>query len=150
MTVYQGLVSFFQVDYGIETKLILVKFLVETLLWQDQMQSLLTVISETKNIRISGRSIIPITLLCKICYRSSHRRCTLKKAVLKNFANFTGKHLCQSLFLNKVANLGPATLLKKGSGTGVLLRILRKSLRTLFQQNTSGRMLLMVNMKYNS
>ena len=31
----------------------------------------------------------------------------------ENFAKFTGKHLCQSLFFNKVAGLGPATLLKK-------------------------------------
>ena len=28
-----------------------------------------------------------------------------KKGVLKNFAKFTGKHLCQSLFFNKVAGL---------------------------------------------
>ena len=26
-----------------------------------------------------------------------------KKGVVRNFAKFTGKHLCQSLFLNKVA-----------------------------------------------
>ena len=31
----------------------------------------------------------------------------LKKAVLRNFAKFTGKHLCQSLFFNKVAGLRP-------------------------------------------
>ena len=37
----------------------------------------------------------------------------MKKCVLKNFANFTGKHLCQGLFFNKVAGLRPATLLKK-------------------------------------
>ena len=36
-----------------------------------------------------------------------------KKDVLRNFAKFTGKHLCQSLFLNKVAGLRAATLLKK-------------------------------------
>ena len=36
-------------------------------------------------------------------FRSSRRRCSVKKGVLKNFAKFTGKHLCQSLFLNKVA-----------------------------------------------
>ena len=29
----------------------------------------------------------------------------LKKGVLTNFATFTGKHLCQSLFLNKVEGL---------------------------------------------
>ena len=28
---------------------------------------------------------------------SSHRRCSVKKGVLKNFAKFTGKHLCPSL-----------------------------------------------------
>ena len=37
----------------------------------------------------------------------------MKKVALKYFAKFTGKHLCQSLFFNKVAGLRPATLLKK-------------------------------------
>ena len=36
------------------------------------------------------------------------------KGVLRNFTKFTGKHLCQSLFFNKVASLRPAILLKKG------------------------------------
>ena len=35
------------------------------------------------------------------------------KEVLKNLAKFTGKHLCRSLFLNKVAGLRSVTLLKK-------------------------------------
>ena len=53
-----------------------------------------------------------------IWYRSSHQRCSLRKGkgVLRNFAKFTGKHLCQSLFFNEVAGLSlpqPATLLKK-------------------------------------
>ena len=34
-----------------------------------------------------------------------------KKGVLRNFAKFTGKHLCQSLFFNKIAGLRP--ILKK-------------------------------------
>ena len=42
--------------------------------------------------------------------RSSHQRCSMKKDVLKNFTEFTG---------------GPATLLKRDSGTGFFLRILR-------------------------
>ena len=29
--------------------------------------------------------------------------CSVRKDVLKNFAKLTGKHLCQSLFFNKVA-----------------------------------------------
>ena len=32
--------------------------------------------------------------------------CSVKKDVLRNFAKLTGKHLCQSLFFNKVASLG--------------------------------------------
>ena len=38
-----------------------------------------------------------------------------KIGVLRNFAKFTGKDLRQSIFLNKVADLRPATLLKKKS-----------------------------------
>ena len=34
--------------------------------------------------------------------RSSHHRCSIKKGVLRNLTKFTGKHLCQSLFVNKV------------------------------------------------
>ena len=37
--------------------------------------------------------------------KSSHRSCSMKKGVPKNFAKFTGKHLCQSLYFNKVAGL---------------------------------------------
>ena len=39
--------------------------------------------------------------------------CVQSKDVLKNFANFTGKNLCWSLFLIKLEFWGPATLLKK-------------------------------------
>ena len=37
--------------------------------------------------------------------RSSRPEVFCKKGVLKNFTKFTGKHLCQSLFFNKVAGL---------------------------------------------
>ena len=33
--------------------------------------------------------------------RSSHRGCSVRKGALRNFAKFTGKQLCQSLFFNK-------------------------------------------------
>ena len=36
-----------------------------------------------------------------------------KKDVLRNFTKFTGKHLFQSLFFNKIAGFKPATFLKK-------------------------------------
>ena len=48
-------------------------------------------------------------------------RGVLLKVALKNFAKFTGKHLCQSLFFNKNEGLRPAGLLKKDSGTGSFL-----------------------------
>ena len=40
--------------------------------------------------------------------------CKKKKRFLRNFAEFTGKDLCQSFFFNKDAGLRPVTLLKKG------------------------------------
>ena len=46
-------------------------------------------------------------------FRSRRPEVLCKKDVLKNFAEFIGKHLCKSLFFNKFACLIPATLLKK-------------------------------------
>ena len=37
----------------------------------------------------------------KVFVKSSHRRCSVRKGALRNFAKFTGKHLCQSLFFKK-------------------------------------------------
>ena len=53
------------------------------------------------------------TTLHGLCLRSSSRMCSVRKVVLRNFAKLTGKHLCQSLFFNKVTGQRPATLLKK-------------------------------------
>ena len=44
-----------------------------------------------------------------------------KKAVLKNFANFKGKHMYWCLFLIKQQVFRPATLLKRDCNTGVFL-----------------------------
>ena len=49
------------------------------------------------------------------CNRSSRSEVFCQKGVLRNFAKFTGKDLCQSLFFNKVKGLRPAILLKKKS-----------------------------------
>ena len=46
-------------------------------------------------------------------FKSSHRRCSVKKGVLKKVANFTGKHLCRGLFLIKLQAFRFATLLKE-------------------------------------
>ena len=51
----------------------------------------------------------------RLVFRSRHRKCSVKKYVLRNFAKFAGKHLCQSLCFNKVAGL-LAMLLKRRLG----------------------------------
>ena len=70
-------------------------------------------------------------------FRSSGLELFCKRCVLKNFAKFTGKHLCQSLFFNKVAGLRPATLLKKRLWHSCFPVNFVKFLRTPFLQNTS-------------
>ena len=54
-----------------------------------------------------------------------------KKGVLKKFVKFTGKHLCQSLFFNKVAGL-----------TYMLLIFMSKKIKRLFMVNKSSHFLL--------
>ena len=49
-----------------------------------------------------------LNLFYVLC-RSSHPDVFCKKGVLRKFSKFTGKHLCQSLFFNKVGGLGNFT-----------------------------------------
>ena len=72
--------------------------------------------------------IIRINLSSKVqcfcgSYRSSRSQMFLKICVLKNFAKFTGKRLCWSLFLMMLQAWRAATLLKrkKNSSISVLL-----------------------------
>ena len=44
-----------------------------------------------------------------------------KKDVFNNFAIFTGKQLCWSLFLIKLRDFSPATLLERDSNAGAFL-----------------------------
>ena len=53
----------------------------------------------------SGRLLLNLRTFSEKHQKSSHRRFSIKKTVLKNTAKFTGKHLCQSLFFNKVAGV---------------------------------------------
>ena len=79
--------------------------------------------------------------------RSSHKRCSLKKGVLRNFKKFTGKYLCQSLFFNKAAGLRPQAVHvnKKRLWHRCFSVNFAKFLRTPFLQNTSERLLLLIN-----
>ena len=53
--------------------------------------------------------------------KSSHWNSYVKKGVLRNFANFIGKHLCRSLFSIGLQALRLAALLKRDSDTDVFL-----------------------------
>ena len=74
----------------------------------------------------------------EIPYRSSHRRCSVKKGVLGNFAKFTKKHLCQSLFFDKVVGLKSAILLKKRLWPRCFPVDFAKFLRTPFYRTLLG------------
>ena len=64
-----------------------------------------------------------------------------KKGVLRNFTKFIRKHLCLSLFFNKVAGLRPAALLKKRLWHRCFPVNFVTFLITPFLQNTPGRLL---------
>ena len=85
--------------------------------------------------------------MIKHSIRTSHRRCSVKKIVLRNFAKITGKHLCQSFLFRKFASSRPANLLKKGLSCRCLPVSFAKFLRTPFLQNTSGQLLLNIRTK---
>ena len=52
-------------------------------------------------------------------FRSRRLEVFCKKAVLRDFTKFTGKPLCQSLFINKVAVQGWQYYLKRDPAAGV-------------------------------
>ena len=83
-------------------------------------------------------SLNPLSTCSWWIIRSSHRRCSVKKRVLENFAKFTEKKLRQSLFFNKIAGLSPATLFKKRLWYRCFPANFAKFLRTsFFWQNFS-------------
>ena len=64
--------------------------------------------------------------------RSNSRMCSIRTGVLRNFAEFTGTHLCQSFFFNTVAGFRLGSLLKKGLWHRYFSVNFAKFLRTLF------------------
>ena len=69
-----------------------------------------------------------------IITRSSHQRWSVKRGALKNFANFTGKRLCWSLFLTMLQSFNPVTFFKRDSNTGILLQSLGNFYNTYFEE----------------
>ena len=64
-------------------------------------------ISFKSNLNSKQSSLIFLLFWSWSLVRSSHPEVFCKKGVLRNFTKFTGKHLRQSLFFNKVAGLRP-------------------------------------------
>ena len=64
------------------------------------------------------------------------------KGALRNFAKFTEKHLCKSLFFDEVAGLRPITLLKKRLWHSCFPKDIAKFLRTHFFTEHIQRLLL--------
>ena len=71
-----------------------------------------------------------------------------KKDFLQNFVKFAGKHLCQYLFFNKVADLRAATLLKKRLGHLCFPVNFAKFLKTTFYRTPLGNCFWFVNNSY--
>ena len=78
----------------------------------------------------------------KLMYRNSRPEVFCKLGTLRNFTKFTGKHLCQGLFLNKVAGLRAANLLKKSFWHRCFSLDFAKFLRTPFFTEHLRRLLL--------
>ena len=77
-------------------------------------------------------------------FKSNHLRCSVTKGFPRNFAQFTGKHLYQSSFFNKVARLRSSILLKKRLWHSCFSVNFGKFLGTPFLQQTFRRLLLKV------
>ena len=64
---------------------------------------------------------------CSFGFRGSHPEVFCRKGVPRNFATFTGKYLCQSLFLNKVAGLQCCPCIETNQLTGFYMRATLKA-----------------------
>ena len=89
------------------------------------IDTIMSVISSTQ---------IACDAMCVQCVQKQPPEVLFKKGVLKNFANFTGKHLCWSLFFNKVANPQAPTQMCSCE--------ISKILRTPILKNICGRLLI--------
>ena len=61
---------------------------------------------------------------CSSHFRSSHRRCSIKKVLLKISQNSQENACARVSFLNKVPSLKPATLLKTDFGNSIIKRLI--------------------------
>ena len=88
---------------------------------------------------LSSKRNVSVNASCGLNHRDSHQGCSTKKALLKNFAIFTGKQQCWSLFLIK---LQTGTFIKKRLQQSCFPVNIVKSSRTPILKNICERLLL--------
>ena len=88
------------------------------------------------------RSAFAVTKCCFLLKAEAATWGVLKKGVLRNFTQFTGRHLCQRLFFNKAAGVKPVYSERRRLWHRCFPVNFVKFLRAPFLQNTSGRGLL--------
>ena len=76
-----------------------------------------------------------------ISFRSSHQKCSMKKGIPRNFTKFTGKRLCQSLFLNKVVGLSCRPIKRETLAQGFSCEFCESSKNTFFTEHDCFRAL---------
>ena len=84
---------------------------------------------------IKGSNFLTMCLFLWTVFRGSQPEVFCKKGVLRNFAKFTGKYLCQSLFFTKASGPRSSTLLKKET----LAQVFSSEFRKHFKNTCSYR-----------
>ena len=82
------------------------------------------------------RQLIKFRQFSSLKHQANRLEMFCRKGILRNFAKFTGKLLCQSLFLNNIGELRPATLLKKRLRRRCFLCIFRNFKNTFFYRTS--------------
>ena len=86
----------------------------------------------TRHVELVYSFMINVVSFDKILQKRNRRCSTTRKPILKNFAIFTGKHLCWSLFLSKLQAVRPAILSNTNYNTGIFLWMWRNFQDHLF------------------
>ena len=73
-------------------------------------------------------------------FQKQHRRCSIKKDILKHFVIFTGKHLRMGLFFNKFAGHQACNFIKKRLQHSYFLANIGKFIRKPILKNINERL----------
>ena len=73
-------------------------------------------------------------------FRRNHRMCSIKKAILKHFVIYTGKHMCRGLYFTKVAAYQACGFIKRILQHRYVLAYIRKFMRRPILKNICERL----------